>query len=82
MTATRITGAAYGPGTFTVPASDGDGAYTLAYQREDLCWCPCPGYANHGDCRHVRAVRDAVDEERRALRPKLDCDEITALFDR
>jgi len=76
----RLTGEAGAGGVFSVPSRSHPDAPHHLVLRELGIWCPCPGYAYRGRCRHAGEVETLVTEERRE-RARVANEEIGRLFD-
>lgn len=57
QSAFRLVGDPGGPGSFVVPSVSEPGRfYGVEYQNAMVRWCPCSGFQQRNDCRHVREV--------------------------
>ena len=53
----RIEGDPRGPGSFVVASVSEPGRYyVVEFQNAEVRWCPCSGFQQRQDCRHVREV--------------------------
>lgn len=62
--AVRIVGAITKAGTFTVQsATDPDSFWVVEWINAHSKWCGCPAFTKASNCRHVRAVFAAIEQE-------------------
>jgi len=68
VSAERLNGEPCGPGTFAVESAGQPGVwYGVEFQNAAVRWCPCNGFQQRNDCRHVREAETLWRSEHEAM---------------